>query len=767
MIRKPMETLNQVTQDISQSGQKAGRSIMSTTEEPVFRLEEQTARWGGTKIWTLVFDLRGEKVNKLSRKVMQEVEALLPQIESLGAQGKIDALVLLSGKPGNFIAGADIDLIQSAKTSVEAEELSRTGQKLMDRWEDLPFPTVAAIDGVALGGGCEFALACSALVMSNNPAAKIGLPEVMLGLLPGMGGCIRLPRKVGLSTALDMILTGKNLSGERAFKAGLAEACLPKENFEEAGLRWVKANLSALKGGRRLAKEPKLGGMGGPVGSLLEKTPMKTVMFKKAREMVLEKSKGHYPAPLEALDIIQSTGGGYGERLRGSEREKAMSREAKGFGKVAVTEISKNLIRLFYLMEGVKKVKGLPPGSTAREHAVAQSAVLGAGVMGGGIAQLFADKDLPIRMKDLNTQALSLGVQSASKIFQKKVKRKRMTQRQALQKLNLIAPVADYSGFHKADLVVEAIIENIDIKKKVFQELETQISPDCVVASNTSSLSITKMQEVFKKPERFVGMHFFNPVDKMPLVEVIRGEKTSDEAVATVFQLSKALGKTPIVVKDAPGFLVNRLLAPYLNEAVYLLLEGAPIPEIDRVLLEFGMPMGPMELIDEVGVDVAEKVAHVLHDAFGARMIPASMNEKAVKAGRLGKKNGKGLYNYVGPKKTKELDPKVYEIIGITPDKNAVADEEIVERCILPMINEAARCLEEGVVSSASEVDLGMIMGTGFPPFRGGLLRYADSLGAKTIVDRLKKYQVRFGARFEPSPAILARAENGQKFYPN
>jgi 3-hydroxyacyl-CoA dehydrogenase/enoyl-CoA hydratase/3-hydroxybutyryl-CoA epimerase len=369
-------------------------------------------------------------------------------------------------------------------------------------------------------------------------------------------------------------------------------------------------------------------------------------------------------------------------------------------------------------------------------------------------------------MKDLTNQALALGVQSASKIFQKQVQRKRMTSRQYLQKLNLIAPVVDYSGFHTTDVVVEAIVENIDIKMKVLKDLESHVSSNCVIASNTSSLSISKMQTALGQPERFVGMHFFNPVNKMPLIEVIRGEKTSDEAVATIFQFSKQLGKTPIVVKDSPGFLVNRLLLPYLNEATYLLAEGVPIPEIDRVLLKFGMPMGPMELIDEVGIDVGEKVSHILHDAFGARMNPAPLNKKATSAGRLGKKTGKGLYSYEGPKKTKVLDPQIYEIIGVTPKQNAVADEEILERCILPMINEASRCLEEGIVSSASEVDLGMIMGTGFPPFRGGLLRYADSLGAKTLVERLKKYEARFGARYEPAPALVARAEHGQKFYP-
>jgi 3-hydroxyacyl-CoA dehydrogenase/enoyl-CoA hydratase/3-hydroxybutyryl-CoA epimerase len=746
-----------------------GKSVEATQENigSIFQLEDQTSKWGGTKIWTLVFDLPGEKVNKLSKKVMTEFDLVLPRLESMAKEKKVDALVLLSGKPGNFIAGADIDMIQHTQSAQEAESLSRMGQKLMDRWEDLSFPKIAAIEGAALGGGCEFALACDAIVMSNDPAAKIGLPETMLGLIPGMGGCVRLPRKVGLATALDMILTAKTLSGERAYKAGLAEACLPKQNFQETVMKWAVTNLSALKERKRIAKEPALGGMGGPVGKLLENTPMRTVMFRKAREGVLSKTKGHYPSPLEAIDVIQETGGSYGEKLRGSDRDDAMAREAKGFGKMAATSVSKNLIRLFFLTEGVKKSKGLPPGSTAKEHTVHNAAVLGAGVMGGGIAQLFAAKDVPTRMKDLNNQALALGITAASQIFQKQVKRRKLNKRQFLQKLNHIAPVVDFSGFQSTDVVVEAIIENIDIKMKVFQDLENHVDSECVVASNTSSLSISKMQGALKNPERFVGMHFFNPVHKMPLVEVIRGEKTSDEAVATIFQFSKLLGKTPIVVKDAPGFLVNRLLMPYLNEAVYLLAEGVAIPEIDRVLLKFGMPMGPMELIDEVGIDVGEKVSHILHEAFGARMLPAPINAKATSAGRLGKKNGKGLYLYEGPKKTKQEDPKVYELLGITPTQGAVAEEEILERCILPMINEAARCLEEGIVPSASEVDLGMIMGTGFPPFRGGLLRYADSLGSRTIVDRLRKYEARFGARYEPSKAILARAENDQKFYPS
>jgi len=767
---------------------------MTVLGTSAFKLTEQPDQ-KGPRIWTLTFDLPGDKVNKLSRNVMADFSLILSELEALSGKSlsaapsseanaqtptdkienkAIDALILLSGKTGNFIAGADIEMIQSVQTAHEAEALSAMGHQLLNRWEDLPFPTIAAIDGAALGGGLELALASSAIVMSNDAAAKVGLPEVLLGLIPGMGGCVRLTQKVGIATALDMILTGKSLSGDRAFKVGVVDACLPREAFDQNVLSWVKSNLSKLRSGRRIAPTPKLGGMGGLAGSLLEKNPVgRKLIFKKAIEGVISKTRGKYPAPLQAIQVLQETGVGYAEdkKLCGKAREKALTREAHGFGVVAATEVSKNLIRLFFLTEAVKKSVGLPEGVSVKPTQVVSAGVLGAGVMGGGIAQLLADKNISARMKDLNSQALALGIQAASKLFQKQVQKRKLDKRQLLQKLNLISPVLDYSGFRKVDIVIEAVVEKMEVKQKLFQELEGHVGQDCVLASNTSSLSITEMQRVLKHPDRFAGMHFFNPVHKMPLVEVIRGENTSDQTIATLFQLSKQLGKTPIVVKDSPGFLVNRLLVPYLNEAMYLLADGAIIPEIDEALLDFGMPMGPMELIDEVGVDVGEKVLHILHHAFGDRMMPSPLTPKVVAAGRLGKKNGKGMYCYSG--KSKELDPKIYEILGVSsqPEKIAsgkvaqVATEEIVERCILPMINEAARCLDEGVVSSPAEVDLGMIMGTGFPPFRGGLLRYADTLGARIAVDRLRKYQERFGARFEPSQALLKRAEYDQKFY--
>lgn len=735
----------------------------------IFRLENlvSTQTAGELKLWTLTFDLPGEKVNKFSKKVMDDFEnVVLPQLEKMGKDGRIDVLVLLSGKPQNFIAGADIDLIMATKTAEEAAGLARKGQLCLERWEDLPFPTVAVIDGPALGGGCELSLSCTAIVASDHPATRIGLPETMLGVIPGMGGCIRLPRKVGLATALDIILAGKSLNGERAFKAGLADAFFPRQNFQESAIRWVKNQVKALKAGERLGREPKLGGMGGAMGTVLEKTPIgRSVMFNQAREGVMSKTRGNYPAPLAAIDVIKETGGHYGPRILGEARKRAMEAEAKAFGELAAGEISKNLIRIFFLTEGVKKSKGLASGSVAEAYPVHAAAVLGAGVMGGGIAQLLADKEIPVRMRDITNAALVAGIQAATRIFQSSLKKRRIDKRQYLQKLNHIAPVLDYSGFRSADVVVEAVVENMDIKKKVFQELEAQVKDSCVIASNTSSLSISEMQTAFRVPSRFVGMHFFNPVHKMPLVEVIRGKKSSDEAVSTIFQFSKKIGKTPIVVKDSPGFLVNRILGPYMNEAVYLVSDGAPIPELDKALVKFGMPMGPLELIDEVGIDVAEKVAHVFNDAFGERMKPANLNQKVIAAGHLGKKNSKGLYLYEAGGRNKNFDPAIYETMGVEPQSGKVSSEEMVERCMLAMINEAAMCLDEGIVETPDELDLGMIMGTGFPPFRGGLLRYADTLGPHRIVEKLRKYEAQCGLRFKPSDAILKRAESGTKFY--
>ncbi len=693
-----------------------------------------------------------------------ELGDLLPELERRGKSGEMGALVLRSGKKDQFIAGADITLIQSARTADQAADLAAQGQRLLNAWEDLPFPTIAAIQGPCLGGGCEWSLASTAILMANDKSTRIGLPEVMLGIIPGMGGCVRMPRKVGLAQGLDFILSSRMLTADKALRAGLSEGVITAEQFDAQVLAWVKKNLDALKDGRRLAREPKLGGAGGAVGALLEHTPMgRALMLKKARDGVMQRTEGRYPAPLEVIEVLRDNGAAYGERARGDARATQMDREARGFGRCAATDVSKNLISLFFLTEAVKKSTGAGEGAGAAT--VRQAAVLGAGVMGGGIAQLFADKGLPVRMKDLTPQALATGVQAATKLWQKQVQRKRITPRELQQRLNLIAPVLDFSGFEGANLIVEAVVEKMEVKRAVIGDLEKIVRPECVIASNTSSLSVTKMQHGMEHPGRIAGMHFFNPVHRMPLVEVIRGAETSDAAVATVFALSKQLGKTPIVVKDVPGFLVNRLLTPYLNEAMFLVSEGASIEELDAAIQAFGMPMGPMELIDEVGLDVGEKVSHILHESYGPRMQPCMMNGGVAKAGRLGKKAGKGFYLYENGGKSKRLDPEVYSLLGVQPVRGRVTAEEMVDRCILPMINEASRALAEDVVAGPGEVDLGMIMGTGFPPFRGGLLRYADSLGASKIVERLRDLASRVSSRFEPSPELVAMAERGGSFY--
>ena len=757
----------QTIQTDSKTSDRISTNLNPTKDQitPAFSLEDLSAQ-SGIGLWKLVFDLPGEKVNKFNAQVMGEFETLLSRLEGLAQKGQIGILVLHSGKKGNFIAGADIQLIRASKTEKEAEQLSETGQKLLNRWEDLPFPTVVAINGNCLGGGCELSLASTAIVMSNHPSARIGLPETMLGIIPGMGGCVRMPTKIGIASALEMILAGKTVTGEKAYKMGLADGLIPKESFDDTVGIWVKQNFTKLKNRERIAKEPKLGGMGGMTGNVLESTPFgKSMIFSKAKEGVISKTRGKYPAPLEAIKVIQDISTGYGKRFRGRQRDEAMKREAQGFGKMAATEISKNLIRLFFLTESLKKANGLPDGKQIEVESVSRAAVLGAGVMGGGIAQLFADKQVSTRMKDINLPALTTGMQSAAKIFKKKVQRRSLTEREMIQKMNLISPTLEYSGMKQTQMVVEAVIEKMDIKKSVLKDLENHISDACVVASNTSSLSISEMQSVLRVPERFVGMHFFNPVHKMPLVEVIRGAKSSDHAVAMTFQFSKQIGKTPIVVKDAPGFLVNRLLLPYLNEAMHILSDGASIEEIDNALLDFGMPMGPVELIDEVGVDVGEKVVHILHDAFGVRMNPSAIDGKLVNAKRLGKKNGKGFYDYTIEKGKKKIDPVVYDLLGVKPRASSMPVTEIVNRCILPVINEAARCLEESVVETASDVDLGMIMGTGFPPFRGGLLRYADSIGLAQIVEQLRDLESRIGERFAPAEVLVKMASQGESFY--
>ncbi len=693
-----------------------------------------------SNILKIVFDIPGEKVNKFSSPVMLELESLLKELID---RENIKGAYLISGKKDIFIAGADIDEISAIKEKEEAYQKAKKGIEIFSLIERLPFPMVAAIDGACLGGGAEIALFCHFRVASDNKATRIGFPEVNLGILPAWGGAQRLPRLIGLAPALDMILTGRTVDGRRALRMGLVDALFPHQVFEEFAERFLE---DVIRKGLKRSK-PKKKAL---FQKIIEDTPLNFLVFSKARKQVMERTYGNYPAPLAIIDSLKY---GYKRKI-----EKGYEYDARKLGELLTSDVSRNLVNIFYLTESVKKERGVKGEPKIKE--IKRAGVVGAGVMGSGIAYAFSSVDIPVRMRDINTQALSQGMKAIASIYNDSVKKRRMKEGEAYQKISCISPSVDLSGFSMADLVVEAVFEDMEVKKSLISELNKVVKEGCIVASNTSSLSITEMQSFFKDPENFVGLHFFNPVHRMPLVEVVRGEKTSDDTVATVFALSKKLGKTPIVVKDERGFLVNRILMPYLNEAVLLLEEGCPVEVLDSSMKKFGMPMGPIRLLDEVGIDVASKVALILYNSFGERMKPSFKMEKMIELKLLGKKTGKGFYLFDHKERVNE---EIYRILKI--EKRAFSAEEAVKRMAMVMINEASRCLEEGIVDSPSAVDIGMIFGAGFPPFRGGLLRYADTLSAKNILRELEELKNKYGTRFTPSTLIEKMAKEGRRFY--
>ncbi len=701
----------------------------------------------------LILDTPGEKVNILASPVMMELAQRLDEIRE---RRDLNSLVIISAKEDNFIAGARIEEIAGIRDALEGSRKAAMGQTVFDKIAALPQTTIAMISGACVGGGLELVLACDYRLAHDIDKTRLGLPEVRLGIIPGFGGTQRLPRLIGIQRSLEYILTGKLVDAKRAYRSGLVDRVIPSE-FSHGMLRSI-AHAFAIEirstelrrkiaGRRKRANAQQI---------LLEKNFVgRRVLFEQARKKVRAESHGHYPAPEIALEAVER---GYPLDLKAG-----LAIEAELVGKVIASEVSKNLISIFHLTEEIKKDKGVA-GYDGPFQSFNRIGVLGAGVMGGGIAQLMAHNNLPARMKDINYAAVAKGTETAAKVFSESVKKRRMSPKEMQNKMALITGAIDYSGFHRVDLVTEAIVENLDIKKKVFAELDQTLPPQAVLASNTSSLSITAMAEATQRPDKVCGLHFFNPVSRMPLVEVIRGKHTSDQTVASVVAFAKKLGKTPIVVKDAPGFLVNRILAVYLAEASRILLEGASIEQIDEALLQFGMPMGPFNLMDEIGLDVGAKVSHILIAAFGERMGVAGGLDQMVAAGRLGKKNGKGFYIYQG--KEKKVDQTVYSFFQSQAAPGSKFEKgEAQERCVLLMINEAARCLSEQIVRRPHDVDAGMIFGAGFPPFRGGLLRYADTLGIARIIERLEHYAGNFGERFRPAEMLVEMKSGQKKFY--
>jgi 3-hydroxyacyl-CoA dehydrogenase / enoyl-CoA hydratase / 3-hydroxybutyryl-CoA epimerase len=682
----------------------------------------------------LWFDLPGEKVNKFSSNVMQEFDRL---VDELAASREIKKVIIASRKPGIYIAGADVAEFTQARSEEDARNYVRLGQEAFQKLARLPQTTVAAIDGACLGGGCEMAISCDWRVMTDSPKSQIGLPEVKLGIFPAWGGATKLPRLIGLPAALDIILNGKALDGRRAKKVGLVDEVV------EAGILLDVAKQLAARGKRKKKGRTKFYIEGNPLA--------RRIIFNKARQAVLKQTKGHYPAPLKAIEVMSYA--------MSTSVERGLLREAQEAGPLVTDPVAQSLVRLFFLMEESKK-----DPVAAKPAPVSYVGVLGAGIMGGGIAQIVADKtDAEVRMKDINWNAIGGGMKAASKVWKRKVDRRRMTRGEMQRKLARITGSTDWTGFNRADVVIEAVVESLQVKRSVLAEFEALSKPDAVFATNTSTIPITQIAAEAKRPENVVGMHFFNPVDRMPLVEVIRGEKTSDKALVTVAALARKLGKTVVYCNDGPGFVVNRILGPYMNESAFLLEEGNSIESLDKAMVDFGMPMGPMSLLDEVGIDVAAKVAGILTEAFGARMEKSGVVEKLYADGRHGKKNGKGLYLYADGKR-KGPDPSVYKLLGIATPR-AAEPKAVAERMILAMVNEASLILDEKIVATAGELDLAMIMGTGFPPFRGGLLRYADSLGLPYVVARLEDLSARAGARFKPNEPLLRLARQDGKFY--
>ncbi|MSP33345.1 MAG: fatty-acid oxidation protein subunit alpha [Rickettsiales bacterium] len=705
----------------------------------------------------LVFDLLNEKVNKLSESVLLELEKALNVIEGNKA---IRILLITSDKKDIFIAGADINEIKGITDQKDAYAKVSRGQNVIGRIAELKIPTIAVINGACLGGGLELALACKYRVAVLNEKTMLGLPEVNLGIIPGFGGTQRLPRLVGLQESLKIILTGKPIDAKKAFKIGLVDDIIREEFLEEKLSHFVTEIIKSGEENHYLKLRRDATSKRFIIESVLL---TQYLVFYLVKKDLWKKTKGQYPAPFYALEVIKRT---YG--LTYSKRGYVVELEA--FCELAVGAISKNLIEIFFISEELKKDDGVSVVAAVPD--IRNAALLGAGVMGGGIAWLFANSNINIRIKDITQNAITLGYNQVIKIFNQLKKIRKITPEQANMKMAKITSGLDFIGFDNVDFVVEAVVENMVVKKNLLAEVETKVKNNTIIVSNTSSLSIDEMAQALQNPERFAGMHFFNPVNRMPLVEVIRGEKTSDATIASVVKLTKKLGKTPVVVKDVAGFLVNRILLPYMNEASYLLQEGADIVRVDALIEKFGMPMGPFILADVVGIDVGCKVAHSLQEAYGERMRVADILDNIYKNHKelLGKKSQKGFYLHFSGENNKSLNPSIAKIVSdLCQEKKItafyVSDEEIIDRCILTMVNEAAKCLEENVVKNARYLDMAMIMGTGFPAFRGGVLRYADSIGIDKVVARLTEFEKKNGNRFEISKLLVKMARSGEKFY--
>jgi 3-hydroxyacyl-CoA dehydrogenase/enoyl-CoA hydratase/3-hydroxybutyryl-CoA epimerase len=704
---------------------------------------------------TVLFDVPGEPVNTLSPAIATELDQILTEI---GRDSAVRAVVIASGKRDAFIAGAKIDLLQKVASAADAEQMARDAQKGFERLERFPKPVVAAIHGAALGGGLELALACHWRIATDDKKTSLGLPEVQLGLIPGAGGTQRLPRLVGIATALDLILAGKTVKARKALKIGLVDEVVPAPILIDVArqraldLAEGRVKREHAEGVRKLRDE----GVGALRELALEDNRFgREVLFREARKALLKKTRGHYPAPERALDAIRT---GYDRGL-----EKGYQREARLFGELAVSDVAARLMDVFFAQTALKKDTGVSDPSV-RARPVKKLGVLGGGLMGSGIAYVTVNAGIPVRVREKDDVAAGRALGSVRAVLDERVKRRSIDRLERDDAMRLLTATTDWSGFASVDVLIEAVFEDLALKQEMVRAFEA-VNAGGIFASNTSSIPISRIAEASARPERVLGMHYFSPVQKMPLLEIIVTARTEPVATATAVALGKKQGKTVIVVNDGPGFYTSRILAPYMNEAAEILIEGAAIEDVDRALVDFGMPVGPITLLDEVGIDVGAKVGKVLHQAFGDRMIPPKALEKVIADGRLGRKSRKGFYTYGEGKKKKEVDESVYDLLPGGRARKPFDRGEIVERLTLQMVNEAIRCLGEGILRSARDGDVGAVFGLGFPPFRGGPFRHADAVGPKALLDRMERLRQRFGDRFEPAPLLVDHARTGKPFH--
>lgn len=685
-----------------------------------------------------------EKVNKLNESLIDEVTGFLDRLES---DDELHGALLMSGKEDNFIAGADIDMFKSRTTAEELEELSRTGHEILNRVENFAKPVVVGIHGSCMGGGTELALACHYRIVSDHSDTKIGLPEVKLGLLPGMGGTQRLPRLIGIQKSLGYMLTGKNMYSRQARKTGFADEIVHRHAIEMAGVKAVHTfrKKEVTHQDKRSLAEKIL--EGNPVG--------RSIVFSQARKRTEGRTKGNYPAPPKIIESVE-----YGYK---NGYEKGLKNESRLFGELAVTPESRALVNLFFAMTDAKK----NPYEELKKE-VNKIAVLGAGLMGSGITEVSIDHGYHVWLKDQTIEQAVEGKKEIASNYKEKVNKRIISGFERDEVMSKIHPTTTYDRFEKIDLVIEAVFEDLNLKQKIVKEVEDNTGGHCIFASNTSSLPISDIAAKAERPENIIGMHYFSPVQKMPLLEIIKTEQTADWVIGTAYDVGTNQGKTVIVVNDGPGFYTTRILAPFMNEALLLLEEGASVEQLDRAMKQFGFPVGPVALLDEVGIDVGAHVADVLSSKFEERGAKTSTKAKELlDAGYKGRKNKKGFYRYEEEsKKKKEVNSEIYRFFG-GEERKSFDDSEIHHRMVLTMVNEAVLCLEESILESPADGDLGAILGLGFPPFLGGPFRYIDSEGAANIVTRMADLQKDHGDRFKPAALLSDTAKAGNKFHQN